>query len=440
MAKMRKFMALQALCAGMAFFQGGQTASAADVVAKPPPSWWDTFTVGGAIDAGLLVNPAYPSNGLNFGHLFTDKANSLMLNQVLLTAMRPIDPTSKDYDFGFKIQGMYGSDARYTHFLGEGEYWINSRYQLDIIEANAQVHLPWLFSGGIDVKAGQFPTLLGAEVIPAGDNLLYSHSYIFNFGVPFKLTGVAAVAHIVPEVDVYAGFNTGVNTTIGWPGDNNGGVGFEGGVGLNLMGGSLTVLATTNIGPQNPATAVGIAGCGGCAPSSTLRFLNDMVVTWKATDRLTFVTDMNWIHENGAGGLDGFGIAQYAAYAINDWLKIVGRAEVWRDNNNFFVSSLGAPGNFNFANSQHGYLNFGGFPPAGAFAPAPTTYLELTAGLNIAAPPIPNVFGVPDAMWLKSVVLRPEIRYDASLNNTTPFNVGTRSSQLTFGGDIIVKF
>ncbi|WP_244532463.1 outer membrane beta-barrel protein [Methylocapsa palsarum] len=434
-------MALQALCAGMALLPGGQAALAADVAAtKPPPSWWDTFTIGGAIDAGLLVNPVYPANGLNFGHLFTDKANSLMLNQAMLTVQRPIDPTSKDYDYGFKIQGFYGSDARYTHFLGEGEYWINGRYQLDVVEANAQVHLPWLFSGGIDVKAGQFPTLLGAEVIPAGDNLLYSHSYIFNFGVPLKLTGVAAVAHIVPEIDVYAGFNTGVNTTIAWPGDNNGGVGFEGGIGLNLMGGALTVLATTNIGPQNPATPVGIAGCGGCAPSSTLRFLNDMVVTWKATDKLTFITDMNWIHDDAAGGLDGFGIAQYAAYAINDWLKIVGRAEVWRDNNNFFVSSLGAPGNFNYVNSEHGYLNFGGYPPAGAFAPAPTTYLELTAGLNITAPPIPNVFGLPDAAWIKSVTLRPEIRYDASLNNTTPFDVGTRSSQLTFGGDIVVKF
>jgi hypothetical protein len=171
-----------------------------------------------------------------------------------------------------------------------------------------------------------------------------------------------------------------------------------------------------------------------------LRFLNDMVVTWKASDKLTLITDMNWAHEDGAGGLNGYGIAQYAAYAINDWLKIVGRAEVWRDDNNFFVSALGQPGNFNYVNAEHGYLNFGGFPPAGAFAPAPTTYLELTAGLNITAPPIPNVFGLPDMAWIKSVVVRPEIRYDASLNSTTPFDSGTRSSQLTFGGDIVVKF
>jgi hypothetical protein len=56
---------------------------------------------------------------------------------------------------------------------------------------------------------------------------------------------------------------------------------------------------------------------------------------------------------------------------------------------------------------------------------------------------------------LKSITFRPEVRYDSSLNGTTPFNgssgifgvpgtpgfgVGTKSSQVTFGGDVIAKF
>jgi hypothetical protein len=426
-------------------------AYAADVApAKPAPGWWDTFTVTAAIDAGLLVNPSYPSNGLNFGHLYTDRANLLQLNQVYLTAQRPIDPTSKDYDFGFKIAGLYGSDARYTHFLGELEYAIDSRYQIDVVEANAQAHLPWFagyLSGGIDVKAGQFISLQGVELIEASQNLFYSHSYIYNFGIAGKLTGAAAVVHVLPEIDIYAGFNTGNFTTIGWPGDNNGGVGFEGGIGLNLLGGNLTALLTTNIAPQNPATPLGVFFCN-CGPSSTLRYYNDLVVTWKATDKLTFQVEGDWVHDDALGGVDGYGVAGYAGYALTDWLKLVGRAEVWRDNNNFFVSSLGTSGNFNFVNFTHGYFNYGGnpaipggFPPPGSFAAGPTTYLELTAGLNITAPPIPNYLNVPAVAWVKGVTVRPEIRYDAALNSgSTPFNVGTRSSQLTFGGDILVKF
>ena len=60
--------------------------------------------------------------------------------------------------------------------------------------------------------------------------------------------------------------------------------------------------------------------------------------------------------------------------------------------------------------------------------------MELTAGLNIA-PVLPKQMPI-----LKAVLIRPEIRYDASLNNTTPFGYGTKSSQFTFGGDLIAKF
>ena len=350
----RRSLFLSTVAAGALLSAPLQVAYAADVApAKPAPGWWDTFTVSAAIEAGLIVNPGSPSNGLNFGSLFTDRSNLMQLNQVLVTAARPIDPTSKDYDFGFKLQGLYGSDARYTHFLGELDYAIDSRYQIDVVEANLQAHLPWFagyLSGGIDAKVGQFVSLEGAEVIEASANLLYSHSYIFNFGVPLKLTGAAFVAHVIPEIDLYAGVNTGNNTTFGWPGDNNAGAGFEGGIGLNLLGGNLTALATTNIGPQNAATPLGVATCN-CAPSSTLRFYNDLVITWKATDKLTFIGEANWVHDDaivaGHAGADGYGVAGYGAYALTDWLKIVGRAEVWRDNQNYFVSALGTSGNFN---------------------------------------------------------------------------------------------
>jgi len=83
-----------------------------------------------------------------------------------------------------------------------------------------------------------------------------------------------------------------------------------------------------------------------------------------------------------------------------------------------------------------------------ALAELPTTYFEITGGLNIS-PALP-----PGTPLLKSITFRPEVRYDASLNNTTPFDgqsvpggrgfpgfgAGTKSSQFTFGGDLIAKF
>lgn len=442
-----------ALCAGTFLGLSGSLAGAADLTATPPPApanWWDTLTVGGSVEAGILFNPESPPDGLNFGHLFTDKANQPLLNQILLTVQRPLDPKATDYDFGFKLQAMYGTDARYTHYLGELDYIINDWSQITPVEAWGIVHTPWLFKGGIDIKAGQWVTLEGAETIDPTTNYLYSHSYIFNFGIPLVETGIMTISHVDPLLDIYAGVDTGVNTTFGnRQGDNNGGAAFAGGIGLNLFDGNLTILATTHIGPENPDTPLEATLCL-CNPNNTLRFLNDITATWKVTDAFTLITDANYIRDDGTfGSIDGFGgfhpsgygIAQYAIYKVNDWLKLVGRAEVWRDNNNFFVAAF--PGNFDYVNAEFG------FPNTAVPGPAPTTYLELTAGLNIA-PAIPD--GTP---VLKSITFRPEVRYDTSLNGTTPFDggnggfgvpgtpgfgVGTKSSQFTFGGDVIATF
>jgi Putative beta-barrel porin-2, OmpL-like. bbp2 len=451
-----KSILMPAICAGTLLGLAGGYARAAEPAPTPPPAnWWDTLTVGATVESGVTLNGDNPGDGLNFGHLFTDKANTLLLNQILLTAQRPLDPKATDYDFGFKLQVMYGSDARYVQYLGEADYWINELNQFTPVEAWAAMHTPWLFSGGIDFKAGQWVTLEGAETIDPTTNYLYSHSYIFNFGIPLVETGILSISHVDPLVDIYAGIDSGVNTTFG---DRNvAHPAFVGGIGLNLLGGNLTILATTHIGAQTPNTngtnnTIDFVTACGCNPGDTLRFLNDITATWKIDDSWTLITDANYIHDDGtyanASGFgtfhpDGYGIAQYAIYTVNEWLKAVGRVEVWRDNNNFFVAAF--PGNFDFVNAEHGFLNTS---ISGGPLGAGTTYFEITGGLNIA-PTLPQ--GLP---LLKSITFRPEVRYDASLNNTTPFDgqtvfggrgfpgfgAGTKSSQFTFGGDIIAKF
>jgi len=124
----------------------------------------------------------------------------------------------------------------------------------------------------------------------------------------------------------------------------------------------LTVSATTHIGPENPnVSSVVLAGVN---PNTALRYLNDVTTIWKATDKLTLTTDLNYIRDDGFNAT-GYGVAQYATYAINDWLKITGRGEVWRDNNGFFVASY--PGNLDFVMFEHGN------PLAVAIGGGPTT-------------------------------------------------------------------
>lgn len=434
--KLRHLVGIVGLSLWSAFVSTHAFAADLPTIKAPPPTpvpnWWSTFTVSGDIDAGITFNPDLGSGGINFGRLFDDKANTPLLNQVSIIAQRPFDPASKTVDFGFRVQLLYGSDARYTHYLGECDYCIGNINQFDVLEAWGGVHLPYVFSGGVDVKVGQFATLLGYEPVNAPDAPFYSHSYIFNFGLPFKDTGVMTISHVNPMLDVYAGAITGVNTSVGWnspafgdPGDNNNAPAFEGGLTFNLLDGKLTINADTNIGPENPNTPLGIALCA-CNPNTTWRYLNDINAVWKTTDKLTLVGEANYVHDDALGGLDAYGFAGYALYQWNDWLQVKGRAEVFRDNNNFFVAAF--PNNFDFVNVLHGYTN------TAIAAPAATTYLELTGGVTIT-PVLPK-----DTPYLKGIIIRPEVRYDASLNGTTPFANGTKSSGVTLASDIILKF
>ncbi|QAY94538.1 porin [Methylovirgula ligni] len=442
MAFSRRSSFLSALCAGTILGVTGGVAAAADLPTSkappaPPPSWWSTLTVTGEVDAGITGNPDSPESGLNGAALFTDKANEPTLNATILTISRPTDPNATGYDVGFTLQGTYGSDARFTHYLGEGEYWLDSREQFDVLQANVQVHTPWLTSAGIDWKLGEWSTLEGAEVIDPAGNLFYSHSYIFNYPEPFKDFGVLAITHVNPTLDIYTGVTSGQQTTlVPYVGDNNDAPAFEGGIGLNkLFGGAVTVLATTHIGPENgagrPWDQNAYVGFNPAA-NSALVYENDLVVTWTATDKLTIIGEGNYT-KNDLTDSDTYGVVGYASYQTPiDWLKINGRAEVFRDDGP--VTYVGDyPGNFDFVNAEHGF----GYSFDGADVPA--TYFEFTAGLNIT-PTLPS--SIP---LLKGVIIRPEVRYDTTLNNVAAFDynyngIPLKTSQVTLGGDIILKF
>jgi hypothetical protein len=405
-------------------------AAAPAVADAPPPGFWiDGIHLSAQIEGGITGNPAAPKN--NFGQLFTDKPNTVLLNQLLLTANKPLDPKAAGFDWGFKLQGMYGSDARYTQFLGElNRVNPQDRNQLDIVEANVQFHLPVLFEGGVDLKAGQYVTPIGYETIDPSPNPFYSHSYIFNFGIPLKHTGVLSISHVNGMLDVYLGADTGVNTTFGPLGDNNGAIGFITGANLTMMGGNLTVLALSHIGPENVTRALSTAGFNA---NGYYRYLNDIVITYKATTDLTFVTELNWIRDDfdgiGTSGTpktaNGFGIAQYASYNLSDQLVLNGRAELYRDDNNVFVASFQNNGSFVQAEQ--------GFPVSGIGHPlSATTYGALTVGVTYKPAGLPAV--------ISGLLIRPEIRWDTDLGGQKAFNGNTANSQVTLASDFVLTF
>jgi hypothetical protein len=375
------------------------------------------YKIYGWIDTGITFNPDSPRDNQNFGHLFTNRSNEPLLNQAVLTFQRALKPEAGKFDWGFKLQGLFGSDARIVQYLGEFNNTMNGIVQPDVLEAYLTAHLPILTESGVDVKAGQFVTLEGVEVIAAPANFFYSHTYIFNFGIPFKHTGVMVTTHATKWLDLYTGVVRGINAGFS---DNNDALSFHGGLGLNLLDGKLAILASTSIGPENDAVFQTLR----INTNGQSRQLHDVAITWTITDKLTALTDLNYGKDDGFDA-ECYGVAQYFTCAINDYLSVGVRGEIFRDDDGFFVLQSG--NNEDYLKLQRGLLD--NLDPRTLFG-QDTTYTAVTAGVNVKLP----------GKLKDCLRFRPELRYDRALNNRRPFNDSSDEDQFTASIDAIASF
>ncbi|MEA2740250.1 MAG: hypothetical protein QOH05_3557, partial [Acetobacteraceae bacterium] len=202
------------------------------------------------------------------------------------------------------------------------------------------------------------------------------------------------------------------------------------GVNLTLLDGNLTVLALTHIGPENASRALSPAGFNA---DGYYRYYNDIVVTYKMTPEITLTTEFNWVRDDfGATGYssgrpspaNAFGMAQYASYTLSDTLTLNGRAEIYRDDNNFFVAGFGA--NNGFDQFQKGFAT-----PVTAALHA-TTYGEITLGVTYKPADLPPV--------ISGLLIRPEVRYDRDLGGNKAFNSNKDNGQFTIASDVVLTF
>jgi hypothetical protein len=390
--------------------EGKETKEVKKVALQPKPAE-PRFKLYGWIEGGITGNPNAPVDNHNFGHLFTDRANEPLLNQMSIVAERALDPNVTGFDWGFKAWFMYGSDARYTKSVGFLDRATNDRVQPDFPELYASAHIPIPATGGLDLRLGKYQDPMSAETTDPRTNVFYTKSYIYNFGVPGNNLGGLVILHINKYMDIYAGVNRGVNVAFS---DNNSSLAFEGGLGLNLLDGNLTTVALTHIGPETPHN------------NHDWRYLNDVTTTWKVTKQFTSITDLNLIYDAGANAY-GYGFAQYFTYSVNDWLQLGIRGEIWRDEKGFYVAQFRA--NNDFIHILRGDTipfdpsNLGG---------GETTYLEVTGGVTIK-PPMPKP--------IAGLLIRPEVRYDRALTDRfKPFEQNTSRDQWTIGFDAVLQF
>ncbi|WP_264784345.1 porin, partial [Asaia siamensis] len=183
--------------------------------------WLQGINLSGLIEGGIMANPARPDNGINFGNFLGDHANQAQLNQISLTLSKAIDPTKSEFQVGFMLEALYGSDARYYHLLGLSNKMTSDRYQLLPAQAHVDVHAPILSKGGIDMQAGILPAPMGVEVLDPTLRPFYSLAYTSQYSVPFEHLGAMFHWHVTPMFDFNFGVDTGNQTTWGRNDNNN---------------------------------------------------------------------------------------------------------------------------------------------------------------------------------------------------------------------------
>ena len=137
--------------------------------------------------------------------------------------------------------------------------------------------------------------------------------------------------------------------------------------------------------------------------------------------------------DSAPGAASAYSAAQYFSYAFNHDFTFNARGEIYRDDQNFFVSTP----TDNSGGSPKGEI---GITPIsatlGGTGGQGTTYASGTLGVTFK-PDVPKPFAL--------FMVRPEIRYDSIVSGASLFGApaGTTAGQrgqFLFGGDIVLGF
>ncbi|MDR2756144.1 MAG: porin [Planctomycetaceae bacterium] len=202
---------------------------------KTVGSWY----CDGWLAAGAFMNTHYPENRNNTPLYYNDRNAEAVVNQLYLTFGRRINSRGGRWDFGGRIDLLYGTDYFYTSSLGletrrynyifseqptleplEADLHWNSNsgarrlgtvslYGLSLPQAFAELFIP--VGNGVTVKAGHFYSGMGLESAMSPENFFYSHSYSFMYGSPTTLTGITATTKLSSRFSVLFGFSRGWN-------------------------------------------------------------------------------------------------------------------------------------------------------------------------------------------------------------------------------------
>lgn len=349
--------------------------------------WWSN---------GYTWNPARPTNRLNGPNGVNDRANDFMFHQLGLSLERSIDPSEAQYQWGGRIDLMYGADARLVQSAGFDDTWHSGRF---VALAIPQVYAEWFdpnlnpWGQGVTFRVGRFWSPIGYEGVPSRDRFFFSATNAFMLAQPATHTGVMATADVGSNWTAQLGLVRGWDVTT----DNNKSPGYLGTLGWVSDDAATSVTHVLYHGDETDDL-------------SDAQTTYELIVTRQLTEKWTYVGwfDFNFaqrIASNSVGdpkNAQWFSLNQAFLHAVTDKTSWGVRGEWFHDNDGTRITD-----------------------PESGDPLGRGNLFGLTFGINHT--PTMNL------------LIRPELRWDWS-SGGLPFDDQTSSRQATAGLDVVLSF
>jgi hypothetical protein len=277
--------------------------------------------------------PFSPSTG---GYLRQFDTNADGFNvQAVKIALEKALPDKNEWAAGFRIDTIYGSDAKY---LSDSAFPSTS---LALEQALVKFRIP--VGNGLDIYAGKFVTFLGYEVIESPANPNFSRGLLFTNAIPLTHTGVYADYKFNDTFEAKFGVVDGWNNSQSYAVPNSdysfGGKAITGQLNINAPGKNANITQSFIYSPQDsgPGEATGtIAGDGGV-------FVYDIWGNWSPTFDKNGNTTLGFNIDYGDNGKSWYGIALYAQYKLTKVISLSARGEYLHGDSSL-DPKFGAPG------------------------------------------------------------------------------------------------
>ena len=248
--------------------------------------------------------------------VFDTEPNSFNLHQAAVTIAK--QPTE---GFGGVVNLTTGRDAKVIH-----SFDTNTESQFDVTQAYAQYA-----HGPLTVIAGKYVTNAGAEVINSTNDVNYSRSILFGYAIPFAHTGLRATYAVNDKLSVFGGVNNGWDDVK----DTNKQKTLE-------LGFSVTPIKPLTIAVVDYAGSERVGGLTATGPEG-MRNILDLVATYTATDKLSFILNYDYgsqdkastVTPNGKEKAKWSGLAGYVNYLLTDTWRLSVRGEYFNDKDGY---------------------------------------------------------------------------------------------------------